>query len=448
MAKVILPICGATLCVAVVGAVSAVAQDSGRTSTFTLGSTVSSTSNPDLDPDGSDTETVAQVDLGYELGFRTLTTDVVFGLSGSLQAGDESGLDSPAASLNITHDAVRHELSFSASAVRSDVTDSSISTDDDVTFEVFDTTGERVINKLSVGVTGGIDLPIGYDLSYSTTDVRYYDTTSTTYSDTDTDVLSVGLSAEISPRIETSLDLSYLDFTSDNVSETHRVTSSASLGADFQLDDITEIALDLGYTQVDTETTTGTDIEDGTTLGVSISREDSLGSYGLDFDRSISVGGAQDTFTLSRALAFPLGELSAQAGFTKVEGGDTNFVGELDFSIEGLRQTLDLSASRRVTFDDDAEETVISQLSGTFYQSLTEVSNLELSLTGRMDEDSASDQLSMDLSVAYAHTLVEDTSLRLGLSADLSREDDGSSVETANSASVFLSLTRVIERRH
>jgi hypothetical protein len=451
MANLISPICAATLCVAAVGSMSAFAQDasSGRSSTFTFGSTLSTDSNPDLEVDGSDAETILQLDLGYELGLRTQTTDIEFGLSANVQAGDNNGLDSPTASLSVTHDAPRHTLSFSALSVRTDVSDISISSeDDDTDLDVFETDGEREYNRLSFGVVGGIDRPLGYDISYTTTDVRYDGTTSSSYSDTDTDVFSLGLTAEITPRIETTLDLSYRDYTSDNSSETHTETSSASLGASLQLDDVTQIEADLGYTKIDSETVSEDSRDEGGTFGLAINREDRLGTYSLAFDHSINTGGKQNTLMFSRTRDFPLGAMELQAGLTKTESGSATVVGGLDFNIERQSQDFDFSASRSVTLDDDGNETTISKLSGAFSQALTEFSNFEVGLVGRLDEEGDEDDLTVSLSAAYVRSLTEDTSLSLGMATDLSRESDGTSSETARSTSAFVSLSREIERRH
>ena len=424
----------------------ALAQDNGaaRKSTFNVSLGLEAGRNLALDPGGSDTSTELKGGLSYSYEMNTPRTQMRFqaGLNPKF-SNDTDTRPLPRLTFGLTQSSPRTELRFGASYTRTQVSDLEIGYDETGAIIFYDGTGERSSAQLSAGFTGGIDMPFGYKVDLSRSELDYHDTTPFFgYDPSSTTRGSLELRADLSAASQLRFTLSRSVYEVEDATDLTRTTDKASLRLDQRIDAITSMNLSFGQSRVESERITGTDTQSGATFGFGLMREDQVGHYALDFAHSITESGKRDQISVLRSLETRLGSFDGMVGLSRGEADTTDVIARVAYSLELPRDQLDFSLSRVVSNDNAGDDVVVTRLSGKLSHDLSDVNALDFGLSASMTEAVTQDTTRLDASVAYRHALTPDADLSAGVKMSLAQRTGR---EDADSERVFLTLSRRFE---
>lgn len=417
-------------------------QAEGTRSTLTLGFGVESGRNLDLNPGSKDNSTRLTGTLGYNYVMQSRQTLLSFDAALAPETGDSGDGTYPSAGVKWQYEGARTRLNFDARYSEAKVTDQNLGFDEDTgAIIVYDGTGTRVMKRVSAGIEGGVDMPLGYTLQVDTSAVDYRGTSS--YSDSTSTGIKGGLRADVSAMTRLNLDLSHRLYESDNLDQTRRTTDRATFGVTQRIDALTSVTASIGDERVETRRVTqDTEIESGAIYGLGVTRADQLGSYGLRYDQSITENGAREALVASRDRETQFGKFAGTLGLSKGDTGGSDWIGSLTYATQLPRDTLSARFSRGVSTDDDGEDVVVTRLAGNIRHSLSEVNALNFGLVASATEYPDRDRTRLDATVSYQHLLTQDVSLQAGVQLRLAQDTDR---EDAKSQSVFLNLTRTFD---
>jgi hypothetical protein len=425
------------------------ATEGGTRSKITAGFGIEAGRNLDLNPGAKDNNARLNGTLGYVYEMRTRQTQLSFDARIQPQTDDNhnNGLY-PRLGLNWQYEASRTRFNFGASYGEARVTDQSLGFDENTGAIIeYDGTGTRVMKQATAGIEGGLDMPLGYTVQASRNDVDYRDmSASSSQAPSTSTTVKAGLRADVSSMTKLNLDLSHNRYTADNVDQVRRNTDGVTLGVTQRVDAITALQASIGRQRVETHRLgRATDTESGMVFGLGVTRNDTLGSYGLNYGRTIAESGARDTLTFNRDQQTRLGSFSAALGASRGDSKDVDWIGKLAYVAELPRDRLSASLSRAVQSDNNGDDVVVTRLSGNVQHALSEVNSLDFGLMASASEYPTRDSSRLDATMSYQHMLTQDVSLeagvRLGLAQQSRRED-------AESQSLFLNLTRQFEFLH
>jgi len=424
----------------------ALAQDGSgaRKSTFGVSLGLGAGRNLPLDPGGSDTSAELQGGLSYGYEMNTPSTQMHFlaGLNPKF-SDDTDTRPLPRLTFGLTQRSPRTELRFGASYVRTEVKDLEIGYDETGTIIFYDGTGERSSAQVSAGITGGIDMPFGYKIDLSHSELDYHDTTPLSgFNPASTTRGSLELRTDLSAASQLRFALARTVYDLDDTTDLTRTTDTASLRLDQRIDAITAMNLSIGQSRVEAERNIGTTEQSGATFGFGLSREDQVGRYALDFSHVITESGTRDQISVLRSMETRMGSFDGMIGLSRGAADTTDVIGSLAYSLEMPRDQLNVSLSRAVRSSDAGDDVVVTRLSGGLSHELSDVNALDFGLSASMTEAATQDTTRLDASVAYRHALTPDADLSAGVRMSLAQRTGR---EDADSERVFLTLSRRFE---
>ena len=187
---------------------------------------------------------------------------------------------------------------------------------------------------------------------------------------------------------------------------------------------------------------TGDKTTEGTTWGLSLSRETPLATYALSYDRSISETGNRDEVSLARKAETKLGQFDGSVGLSRGEAGGTDVIASLGYGVEMRRDRLNIDMSRAVSTDDDGNDVLYTRFSGQYAHDLSEVNAINLGLTASLTNSDTQDTTRVDGSIGYSHALTSDIDLSAGLRLGLSQRTDK---PDADEQALFFTFNRRFE---
>lgn len=433
----------ATSALAVLPALAQDRNGAARQGVLSLSFGLEAGRNTDLKPGGDDFSAELRGRIGYDYTMTTSTSALHFGVSTNPKISDADGTRPlPKAVLDFTQRTARSELSFGAQYTRTEVTDQSIGYDETGSVLYYDSTGERALSRITAGFTGGIDAPFGYSVSLSHSELDYYDTDPGSYYASRQTRAQLDLRAALSAATALSFSVAHQAYEADNSDRLERRKDSVLVALSQRLDTITRLDFSIGRSRLKSERLSGTEIEEGTTLGLTLAREDARGRYTLAFDRSITETGARDQLTLAREGETALGTFSGMLGLSRGDADQTDVIAGLGYAVKLPSNTLELDLSRAVRTNDDGEDVVQTRVSGALSHELNEISALNFGLMASVTEQASYDTTRVNASVAYSHDLGADADISAGVKMALSHR---SGREDADSQTFFVTLSRRFE---
>lgn len=216
-------------------------------------------------------------------------------------------------------------------------------------------------------------------------------------------------------------------------------------GLDYSLSERTDLSVELGYTETETEESGLIDRDDGPDASIRLSYDMPVGSaYALlrvvtDVDE-----GQRETFEIGRELEVQRDTLSARLGVTHADGSGTDLIGSLAWTRALPDGSIGIVAERSVGYDVDDDETVTdSVFSLTWAKNLNDTTTFLFDATYE-NSDSPSERIEqISLDAGVSHMLTADWSLSGGMGYTV-RHDGGGRAE---SPSVFVALSRDFQFR-
>lgn len=216
-------------------------------------------------------------------------------------------------------------------------------------------------------------------------------------------------------------------------------------GLDYALSERAVLALELGYTETETEdadvveTVRGPDASLRLTYDMPVGTAFALLSVATDADE-----GQRETFEIGRDLEAGRDTLSARIGVTRGDQTGTDVVGALDWTRALTDGSIGASVERSVSYDADDDVSVTdSVFSLNWMKNVSEASTVLLDLSYELSDSPAEriEQVSVD--AGFNYLLTQDWSLSSGVGYTV-RDDAGGRAESPR---VFLSISRDFQFR-
>lgn len=311
-------------------------------------------------------------------------------------------------------------------------------------FDDLSGSGKRNAYVFAVDLETGRYDPVGFVLNAGLDAIEYVDTTSTSLFDNKVTRYGAGLRLHPSAATTGTIDLTFRRYQEDNPLDTDRETRRFILGVESEFAQDALLTARLGYSEIVTEETIGTDTEAGPIAELSWEQGMANGSANASLVSTRDQNGQRVTIRAGRAIELPRGELSASIGATKKESTDPELVGSLDFRQELPRSSITFNLNRDVLTDRQDEERLTTRLGLRYNHEINSFSSISLdygfSLADANLVSNQSDRTAFSLS--YNHALTRDWALRVGVQH---QKRDEETVGTAESNSVFVSIGRTFD---
>lgn len=404
-------------------AAGAFAQDAGtgpdRRLSFSLDQRLSFTSNPDLSPTGSKSETLSST--SFTLGFESETPAdrIALSASGVLRAGNAVGR-------SIEIDDKRLNFAYNRTAASGEFKLSAAMRDANIRYL-------RPLEDFLNPDTGEIELPEdAADLSGSGT------RRTTSFSTS----LRMGDQARFGVTLKAGLSkVDYIGATSAGLVDNKRQT----LGADFRfsIDDLTSLTVALSQQNFTSATTVGTRRTDS--LSFALRRELVNGNASLSYSISEKPGNIRSTsLSVGRDFEGATSSFGFTLGTSKTTGGNSNVTGSLRYSRELPNGALNVKLNRGITTASDDTLRLSTLLSASYAHEIGPTDRLSLSASWSENSTpgGGSKSVNSSLGITYSREVLESWDLNAGLTH---RTKNTSSSAGASSNTIFLGLSTKFE---
>jgi hypothetical protein len=419
-------------------ALAAVAQAQEQTTPgavvrFDLSQRLEYSDNPDLsDPKVSQSR--ARTTLGIGVTSDTAISRFQFDVRSDLEAGAgrETGFASPRLSLSYDRDVgnarMGAALSFQDAAINSDPTS---------------TTFDPGTNKklgLDLDLETGVNAPIGMEWAVAHDSQRYSGTTDPSLINNTNNAITSTVYFRFDPRMTARVTGEYADYDVKGLG-TDRRTTGFGAGLELQIDKLWRADLSASRDKVRLTGVTNR-IEEGVSVGASLSREMPRGGLSLTLASSIGENGRRESAILRRQIDLPRGALALSAGSTRTEGLGSNPLFGIDYTRDLPRGGFSVSLEQSVETDTSTQEEINSSLRISHQTEINSRSNLRASATLYDSNElgtGADDSRRMDISLTYERQITSDWDMVAGISHTKSRSD--SATDRSNNT-VFVGLER------
>jgi hypothetical protein len=277
----------------------------------------------------------------------------------------------------------------------------------------------------------GAQAPIGVEAGFYYDNRDYIDVTDPDlYDRTDFGVdglLSFGLTETLRGR----LTASYANLDEDNATQTETETTTLGFGATYEINEITVVTGDVGYTNIDeTFFNSVSNVTEGWVYDFSLQREMPNGTIGAALQRTLTEAVERTQLTFDRAMDLPAGALSYTLGVSVADsGGETRFVGGINYEQDLPSGSLSLSANQSTVTSDDEEDTLVTRVVFLYNHEINSVSSFGVNFGLGRSEDiggGASDpDVRANLGVTYRRALTREWDWLVGYEAAYSIQDGG-----------------------
>lgn len=303
------------------------------------------------------------------------------------------------------------------------------------------TDGTRGTTSIQASFETGRNSPLGFGAEVSHEKIEYWDTTDAGNIDEETNAAEVFARFQFSPVLESRVTLSWEQYDELIPTGTSRQTLGALASVTYEVNPITRVTANLGYTEIEETTILGTTIQDGITGGLAVTRDFPLGSVTAEYSREYSTVGHRDTIEVSTTIETPGGSVSAGIGATRANNGDTNMIGNLGYTNEFSMGTITASLDHSYSTSDGGLENRATRAALGFETDLTPVSSISFDLDYAEVTEVLSDTTTTvsGFRATYSHELTQDWGLSAGYEYR-KRQETGATDRESNE--LFVTLER------
>lgn len=357
--------------------------------------------NPDLVADPEEGGAYFRTDLGLSYLAETEVSSLSMGVDAAGDVGrfgdgqgTESRLEEVASDLAYTWEGPRAELAFGAAYRRSRLDDTDnfdvLLSDEFESEDLLSSGGYRETTSTTFDLALGRDMPLGFQLGLDYLDIGYedaFDAVPRRYYGSEA-ALQLAVSPVLDLGVVGRVNYEEQDDEEDYENEDRTVALTASYAASSVL----ALSGELGVTRSETTRTLGGDrtttTTEGATIGTSATLARPNGTIGLAIQSGLDEDSRRNTILLSRALEYPLGDLSAVVGASQREGGDVVPVVALSYSRDTPRGGLTVSYDQSVSTNEDSDD-IRSRLALAYERQINNVSSWRTSVDyARFEGDS------------------------------------------------------------
>lgn len=294
---------------------------------------------------------------------------------------------------------------------------------------------------LEIGRTSGVGLAFG--LAYDQTD--YTDVTDPDLVDTQEwrgDVTAILRFSEVATG---RVGVRYRHREEEDLGTTTTDATTIFTGLDYALSERTDLTLELGYTETETEEADVIDTTRGPDASIRLSYDMPVGTaYGQLSVSTDADEGQRETFEIGRALETDRDSISARLGVTRGDETGTDLIGALAWTRALPDGSIGVSLERTVAYDDgDDTEVTGTAFSLNWTKNVSELSTVLLDLTYEASDSTTESIEQFSIDAGYNYLLTEDWSLSSGVGYTVRDDADG----RAESPRLFVGLSRDFQIR-
>ena len=444
----------ATVLVLSAGSVFAQTPDGPITASVSLTTSIDANTNKFLDAVSPGTT----VDISEQLSFSLVTRNSLqlLEISGSaslnfddIGSGASADFRPPTVTLHYARDTGNSNLDASASYWNDTIVSSFDLDPTEAVFIIVDT-GTLTIIGADLAFNTGVDAPLGFSFTASYKDNDYDGTNPLNLALFDSTTAKIGASAKLrlSPTTQGTLSASFTDFESSAMPPraTKIQTTVYNFGVSHAATPALTIDGNIGFRDEETNLGGAPTTIDGNFGGIGVVRDLPRGTIFGRAKVDDSGSATSKSLTFGGTLDIEDGTLTASLEADKTEGNDVQLLGNVAFKRELPSGSVTVDLSQSLSTDSLDQDIKVSSLGIDYNRTLAGDAGLNLAFDISRSEDagagSAETLNRATVSATYSQELTSDWDLLLGYSHRLS---SGSAVATANSDSIFLTLTRSIQ---
>ncbi|MDI3338666.1 hypothetical protein QKW60_19825 [Defluviimonas aestuarii] len=306
--------------------------------------------------------------------------------------------------------------------------------------------GTRTTRNAAVRYETGLNAPLGFSFGMSHDEQEYSGLVivNPRLFDTRTDRINATATAKLSPVTTLRFNAGLTRYEADDSVQTERETVDYSVGLTQDINPVLVLDAQIGWTDVDTDTTGGSSNRSGTNGSLKLSKTLSRGSIFAALDSSLNQNGTRTSLRFGRDLQLPNGNLSASLGLTRTPQGNTDYNAAVTYDHTLKSSNITVALKRDVSTNNIDEEILDTRLTVGYGYQIDAVSSLNLSMNyGRTESADALSGIPTrtraTLSAAYSRALTQDWNMTGGVTWRRKTDDTAGD---ATSNSVFLSLDR------
>lgn len=305
--------------------------------------------------------------------------------------------------------------------------------------------GGTLINRnLGLKYETGLNAPIGFVLDLKHDDKSYKNVVNPLIFDNTKDSATATLSFKLNPVITGRVSAGQTHYTADDTNQTDRTTNDFSVGAAYDINPVLQLDAQIGYTEVTTDTISGTTQRDGLTGSFNLTQTLQNGTVFGSIASTRNQNGQRLTFQFGRDLQLPNGALRGAIGVTSADIGDSAVIGSLSYSKQLPSGSISFNIGRSASTNGLNQEILDTRVGVNYGYVVSSVSQIGLSLDWGKSEDTnpiggASTIERTDLTASYTHDLTSDWSLTSGMTYRMKTETGKAD---ANSTALFVTLGR------
>ncbi len=445
---------GTVFSAAVIAAASAYAQQSPNSP---IGAHLTFTTRADMDTNRN----LAAVSPGISFGasetlgfsFKTENSTQVLELFGgaalSLSAGGGSGTSTsvtqPTATLRYSRNAANGNMQADLKYWSGPVNSAYLANPSVPTSLVVDTGTLATTDATYSGVIG-LNAPLSYGVNASYRAKTYTGTTNPALFNEWTSTLGASLNARISPTTRGTFSITQTNYASQDATSTKYQQMDYVFGISHELSRATTVSANLGYRDKRTTISGATTQALGLVGSITGTRTLPNGTLFGGVTVDIAAAAPKTVLNFGRTLDLPDGTLTAQLSADLTRGNPVRFFGALSYNKQMPDGQFRVNLNQSLSTNNFNQDILRSDLTVGYQKTLNSVAGIDLSLNLSRSEDGGAGAAPTinrtTISAAYNRAITQDWSFSVGYAH---RQASGSAMTTANSDSLFFTLTRDLQ---
>ena len=418
-------------------------SNSPMTANLTFATNLDINTNPSLSATSSGTVTTLTESLSF--GFRSETSTQIFdlGASGgiSLSPGSAPSVSRPVFRLRYTRQLANADLTVGANYRRSSIASSFLLDPTNPATLVIDN-GDLARTKAQITTNLRTNAPLSFTLDASYDRKQYFGITNPALFDETTVSYGATANLRLSPTTRAGLSTTITQYVATDAGNTQSYTMSYGLTLSHDLARGLTLNTRLGFTD-----------KRMTTVGVTTRQTG--GSFGVDVTQSLPdgaiTGSAQydasgltprTVLGLSRRFDLPRGTLNAGLKADIPQGGSVQLLGNASLTRQLPDGSFNLSFNQSINTNQLNQQYTLSTLSLGYQKTVSSDSALDLSFNLTRTQGLAGSGLGTNSRAALTASYTRNINSNWDLSVGYTHQQAGTSSTTANSDSLFLTLTR------
>lgn len=426
-----------------------------------LSSTLKVDDNFELSPNSTGTSTIWDNALTFGLSSVTGVQDFSLNGSGILRYGDIpgrslSGFEDPSVRLRYQLTGVNSLLDIAARYRHVDrefLDPFQIEQEEQNSAAFYAGGGTVTFRNATLGFVTGINDPLTFTLDLSH-DEKDYDAAALASNarlfGNKTDSVDATVALKVSPVTSLRFNAGVTHYTADDTPQTDRTTTDYSIGVVQDINPVLVLDAQVGITDVETDTITGTTTRDGVSGAATLTQTVANGTVFVGVDATVNQNGTHNSFRFGRSLQLPLGNFSASVGGTHGPSGKTYLIATLAYDRQLKSSNIGVSLNRAVSTNTVDEDVLDTRLSVAYGYEINNNSRLDFTLNwGQSESAGVGNAPTIErtsLRAAYSYDLTQDWALSGGVLLR-HRKDSTPGVGDAHSNSVFVTLDRTFSFR-